>query len=323
MAQWGRNKASVNVTPTSTVETTEGAPIGVWALVNKGGGPNAHFGNTSGTRARTDLDMYTSNDFSQFVNNMAIGVYGFTPGDTKLPGRVDDIVLNINIRGGLYDPRNGYEPRMNIVMANGFVNRTWAYGAVANSYYVFDVPGEVSTIFTGNSALEDVNEGAPIWADESPKRPVYANSTSIVRGNAASGTFGGFRFTNLGYAVAEFAAINDDVYYTVPFGETPIAPLTANTWYRVAAIENGDTIVIGTRRSSDKIRITDFRATVTAPAPTHFINGETFAFRVEFTPGAKIKSSHPGWNIRKEGTGGRKGRVQYECLVAMGTISNT
>jgi hypothetical protein len=28
-----------------------------------------------------------------------------------------------------------------------------------------------------------------------------------------------------------------------------------------------------------------------------------------------------GWNLRKEGTGGRAGRVQYECLVAMGSIS--
>ena len=28
-----------------------------------------------------------------------------------------------------------------------------------------------------------------------------------------------------------------------------------------------------------------------------------------------------GWNLRKEGTGGRAGRVHYECLVAMGSIS--
>jgi hypothetical protein len=28
-----------------------------------------------------------------------------------------------------------------------------------------------------------------------------------------------------------------------------------------------------------------------------------------------------GWNLRKEGSGGRAGRVHYECLVAMGSIS--
>jgi hypothetical protein len=29
-----------------------------------------------------------------------------------------------------------------------------------------------------------------------------------------------------------------------------------------------------------------------------------------------------GWNLRKEGSGGRAGRVHYECLVAMGSISD-
>lgn len=33
------------------------------------------------------------------------------------------------------------------------------------------------------------------------------------------------------------------------------------------------------------------------------------------------KGALAGWNLRKEGTGGRAGRVQYECLVAMGSIS--
>ena len=33
------------------------------------------------------------------------------------------------------------------------------------------------------------------------------------------------------------------------------------------------------------------------------------------------KGALAGWNLRKEGSGGRAGRVQYECLVAMGSIS--
>lgn len=32
------------------------------------------------------------------------------------------------------------------------------------------------------------------------------------------------------------------------------------------------------------------------------------------------KSALAGWNLRTEGTGGRAGRVHYECLVAMGSI---
>lgn len=37
--------------------------------------------------------------------------------------------------------------------------------------------------------------------------------------------------------------------------------------------------------------------------------------------GANTKMAHAGWNLRVEGTGGRAGRVQYETLVAMGSIS--
>ena len=33
------------------------------------------------------------------------------------------------------------------------------------------------------------------------------------------------------------------------------------------------------------------------------------------------KSALAGWNLRKEGSGGRAGRVHYECLVAMGSMT--
>jgi hypothetical protein len=35
----------------------------------------------------------------------------------------------------------------------------------------------------------------------------------------------------------------------------------------------------------------------------------------------QTKGALAGWNLRKEGSGGRAGRVSYECLVAMGSIS--
>lgn len=37
--------------------------------------------------------------------------------------------------------------------------------------------------------------------------------------------------------------------------------------------------------------------------------------------GANTKMAHAGWNLRIEGTGGREGRVQYETLVAMGSLT--
>jgi hypothetical protein len=39
------------------------------------------------------------------------------------------------------------------------------------------------------------------------------------------------------------------------------------------------------------------------------------------TSGEGSKVSHPGWQLRTEGSGGRAGRVHYECLVAMGSMA--
>lgn len=39
------------------------------------------------------------------------------------------------------------------------------------------------------------------------------------------------------------------------------------------------------------------------------------------TNGEADAVTHAGWVLRKEGTGGRAGRVQYETLVAMSSIS--
>ena len=42
------------------------------------------------------------------------------------------------------------------------------------------------------------------------------------------------------------------------------------------------------------------------------------------TGGALNKGvTHAGWVIRKVGSGGRAGRVQYETLVAMGSMTGT
>ena len=37
------------------------------------------------------------------------------------------------------------------------------------------------------------------------------------------------------------------------------------------------------------------------------------------TTGESIKVSHAGWVLRKQGTGGRAGRVHYETIVAQGS----
>ncbi len=76
MAQWGREDAKANVTASSTFEKSNGCPIGTYALVGGGGGDNAHFGNTLGSRANTDQNMFGNVTVGAFVTGMAVGVFG-------------------------------------------------------------------------------------------------------------------------------------------------------------------------------------------------------------------------------------------------------
>ena len=39
------------------------------------------------------------------------------------------------------------------------------------------------------------------------------------------------------------------------------------------------------------------------------------------TTGEGVYVTHTGWHLRTEGTGGRSGRVHYECLVAISSMS--
>lgn len=85
MALFGRNDQAVTANSTTTAESTTGAPIGTYALVKLGGGPNAHFGNTSaGSRASVDVNMFGNVTPGAFVSGMTIGVFGADPAETTV-----------------------------------------------------------------------------------------------------------------------------------------------------------------------------------------------------------------------------------------------
>ena len=65
------------------------------------------------------------------------------------------------------------------------------------------------------------------------------------------------------------------------------------------------------------IAITDTR--VAGAAETHTFTGDT-ATGLLIVSGGRRHAAHAGWVLRTEGTGGRAGRVQYETLVAMGSL---
>lgn len=92
---------------------------------------------------------------------------------------------------------------------------------------------------------------------------ITANTTGV---NAAANSI---LITN---ASSIFTA-NQEVYYAVPPGGTPIAPLTANTYYYVKTV-NTTAITLSSTEGGSQIDITDFR--VDANAEIHTIGGEVY-----------------------------------------------
>ena len=101
MAQWGRNDQAVTANSTTTKETSNGAPIGTYALVKGAGNgttpismvANAHYGNTSsGSRANVDYNMFNSNTVGAYIKNMATGIYGVSA--TEMANNTTNKVAN-------------------------------------------------------------------------------------------------------------------------------------------------------------------------------------------------------------------------------------
>lgn len=82
MPLWGRNDQAVTANSTTTKESSNGAPIGTYALVKadqiaRVNGANAHYGNTSpGSRANVDVRMFNNTTPGAFLSGQAVGVFG-------------------------------------------------------------------------------------------------------------------------------------------------------------------------------------------------------------------------------------------------------
>lgn len=136
-----------------------------------------------------------------------------------------------------------------------------------------------------------------LWGNKDTK-----SVTGTVAATNASATV-----TGTGTAfTTELKVGNSLVIATVPYGIVAIANTTSLTIASVYA---------GTTASG---------LTVTAnESPASILNADKGTiFGVDTTEAAVTKQiTHAGWVQQTTGTGGRAGRVQYETLVAMGTIS--
>ena len=309
MPLWGRNDQSVTANSTTTAESSNGAPIGTYALVKAGGGntsvrvdgANAHFGNTSaGSRANVDVSMYANTTLNAYIPGAAVGVFGLDANEMGVSTSSTNGIYRV-ISGG-----SGYNA--NAVVTLTFANTVANVSAANSTVNTTSNAGRV-TALTSNVSITGISE-VPVLTIAAP------SAINIIANNSATG------FSNTADTIIVATAnsrfqVGDRVFYTVPTGNTPIAPLTGNTFFFVS-FANTTTVKLANTATGANIDITDAR--VTATGEVHTLRGDTATGLLIPTGAKRQGAAHAGWVVRTEGTGGRAGRVQYEVLVAMGSL---
>ena len=302
MAQWGRNDKAVTANSVTTKETSNGAPIGTYALV-KGGltnhSTNAHFGNTSpGSRAQIDVAMYGNTTIGAFIPGKAVGVFGVDPLEASRPAGVIAEAYVTN-------PGSGYK-------ANAAVTITVTNGGTS---------GVVNAHANGTGRIDQLKiQTAGTGYITNPTIAIAAPSLLIFNGNTdvtPNSSIGAF----IAYTSASsYLQVGDKVKYAGNVTSTPATLIDGSTYYVSYANSSG----VKLANTSGGANINFAKATgdnSTAGGAT--LQGETATGYVVVggTHGTGIP--HAGWVLRTEGTGGRAGRVQYEVLVAMGSLGQT
>ena len=108
----------------------------------------------------------------------------------------------------------------------------------------------------------------------------------------------------------------DRVTYTVAAGNTALVGIVSGGTYRVRTA-NSSGFRIGRVNGAD----IDLVPGVQADETGHTFTGQTATVGVSVGGGKNRGVTHAGWIKRTVGTGGRAGRVQYETLVAMGSMT--
>jgi len=206
-------------------------------------------------------------------------------------------------------------------------------GYVANATITFSGGGGSSAAATGTANGFGKISGSTISnagsSYETNPTIVFAaaantpfNASSAVTGGASTGlatdanstiSFPYVSANNSGTAAFQ---VGDTIKYRVNTGNTANIGLTNET---IFFVQHANTTKIALAATSGGDRITLTKGFTEAG---HYLQGTT-ATGAAVVGGAQNKGvTHAGWNVRTVGSGGRAGRVQYETLVAMGSIAN-
>lgn len=295
MSSWGRNDQAVTANSTTTRVTSNGAPIGTYALVKAGGGANADFGNTSGTRASADVNLFGNTTQSAFIAGRADGVFGVDATEMNVSG--GPIALTYVTTGGT---GYGANAAVTLTFANGTTNTTAVNTTVSTSGAT---RGRVTSLNiaqagSGYTVNPTVSIAAPALIIFNGNTAVDATTDTITITSANSRFQVGDAVTYAGNVTSTPGGLVDNTRYFVSFANS--------TTLALAATAGGANIEL-TKASGDGT--TAGGATLRGVTATGYV-----------VVGGTQAVAHAGWVLRTEGSGGRAGRVQYETLVAMGSL---
>jgi len=228
-----------------------------------------------------------------FITGLTLGQFGVEPSQMQVyNGPVDQVT--ITYAGSGYQVGSG-------------INSAATGGGGTNANVQFSgTYGHVTgyTIVNGGSSYET----GPALAIVPPASTVFNGNTGI------SG--GGIVFT----AANSHWVIGDRLTFTGNATSTPVGLANGTAYY----IQTVNTTVITLSATSGGSALTLSAASGNSTtAAGAAIQGDT-ATAVALTGGALHRgATHSGWVYRKVGSGGRAGRVQYETLVASGTLIGT
>ena len=308
MAQWGRNDQAVTANSSTTKETSNGAPIGTYALVkgdqvNRVDGANAHFGNTSsGSRAGVDVNMYNNTTIGAFISGKAVGVYGVDATEMSLTGSSSAGIYRVT------SPGSGYIANavVTLTFANGYSNTSAANSTIGTTG---TNAGRV-TAFTSNAAITGITGAAPTLTVAAPGLIIFNGNTGVTP-NTSIGAFVAYASAN------SYLQVNDKVVYAGNATSTPVTLVNQRPYYISFANTTG--FKLSDTPGSANINFAKASGdNTTAGGAT--IQGETATGVLMLTGAKRGGAAHAGWVLRTEGTGGRAGRVQMETLVAMGSL---
>lgn len=252
------------------------------------------------TRANANA-LYGNTTPNAYFQGATVGMYAVDGTETSITAtNIAEIVIT--------SAGSGYTANATVTFAPAAATTNATANASSNA------TGRISAINIANNGVG--YSEAPTVTISAPAALTFSgNSTGVVVGNS---TVKGFIL--LGTANVALLANGDQVTYSVSVGNTAIGGLDNGVTY-VVTVANSTAIQL----SAD---VEDYNGGVfinlasvgTGAQAGHSLRGQT-ATAVASLAGGRNKGVTAGWNIRTVGTGGRAGRVTYECLVATRQIS--